>query len=210
MVCQCRHHLNSGRFQCRSRYHCMAQHFCLSRLACWHCYNPVKQQYTIQAKKNNTFFFLPSQRGLLSFWMYPLLIHSSLSVLVGFNVCLSPLHLLDPFTQGYKRFSFFIWLLLPRGSQYSSLFSSACTVPAYFTAAVTVLFFINCYNAYLWFGSPWYFTYMIFLVRYLLCQDFSMVVLCFFLLSLSAYFLIQPTLLFIYSQESLDNYGVKR
>ena len=63
MVCQCRHHLNSGRFQCRSHYHCMAQHFCLSRLACWQCYNPVKQQYTIQAKKQHI-LFSPQLEGI--------------------------------------------------------------------------------------------------------------------------------------------------
>ena len=47
------------------------------------------------------------------------------------------------------------------------------------------------------------------LVRYLVCQDFYMVVLCFFLVNLSACFPFQPTLLFIYSELSLDNYGTK-
>ena len=130
----------------------MAKHCCLSRLACWYCYNPVKQQYTIQA--TSVFFltthssFLPS-KGDTSFILHVSFANSFvLTVLVRFNVCLSPLTLLDPFTQGYERVLYFSWLLPPWGSQYSPF--RFLPLAQFLPILLQLHFFINCYNAYMY------------------------------------------------------------
>ena len=142
---------------------------CLSRLACWCCYNPVEQQLIYHSRTQHCFFFNSTSH------------HSSLLPrgvqCLPFFSC--------PFIQGCKRFlnslgschlgdpNFLLFVFHLSHSSFL-LYYHNCTLFHQLLQCLTV-----------WTSLVLYVHVHDISMRYLVCQDSSMVVLCFFLLDLS-------------------------